>query len=133
VIGGRGGGREGGREGGGVDGLILVGGGRWFLKGVATGGCWGWGFKIRWMDGWMGWDVLFLLCMTGLFYMLMAGVCMYRFSLFFFLFFFPGKEKKRKGENYCSRPLPNSPVFNFRSPRVSFAEEDDLDRDVVSV
>lgn len=28
---------------------------RWFLKGVATGGCWGWGFKIRWMDGWMGW------------------------------------------------------------------------------
>jgi len=28
----------GGREEG-VDGLIL--GGRWFLKGVATGGCWG--------------------------------------------------------------------------------------------
>ncbi len=30
----------GGKEEG-VDGLILVGGGRWFLKGVATGGCLG--------------------------------------------------------------------------------------------
>ena len=58
------------------------------------------------------------------------GWCMYVCIVFFFRR--ERKGKKRKGENYCSRH-PKSPVFNFRSARVSFAEEDDLDRDVVSV
>jgi len=84
----------------------------------------------------MGWDLLYL-CMTGLFLMLHNDGCMYVCTVFLFFFYFlffsrKRKGKKRKGENYCSRH-PKSPVFNFRSRRVSFAEEDDLDRDVVSV
>jgi len=55
-------------------------------------------------------------------------------------FFFP-KRKKTSRPPPPQPPFPHphppnppkSPVFNFRSRRVSFAEEDDLDRDVVSV
>jgi len=89
------------------------------------------------MDGWMGWlGFIILIVYDGAFFHA-DGWCMYVctvFLFFFILFYFSRKRKgkKRKGENYCSRH-PKSPVFNFRSRRVSFAEEDDLDRDVVSV